>query len=124
LSDSDYNAQDLALAGLNGSPSVVIPPFHQVDRLQSVTPDPEVLARFGQQGFTNVLMVGRVVPNKRHELLIEAFAEYHRRSNPASRLLIVGGRDPRLKTYNDHLDALVERLGLREAVHFLGSISD
>jgi glycosyltransferase involved in cell wall biosynthesis len=124
LSDSEYNASELVRAGLNGSPSLVIPPFHKIDRLEAIEADPEVLQRFGQPAVTNVLTVGRVVPNKRHDLLIEAFAEYHRDYNPASQLVIVGAIENGLKSYNQRLEELIDRRGLRNAVHFPGAVSD
>ena len=42
------------------------------------------------QGQTNILHVGRIVPNKKIEDIIEAFSEYHKK-NPKSWLILAGG---------------------------------
>ncbi len=52
-------------------------------------PDPTFAARLGG-GFTNILHVGRLAPNKCIEDLIEAFGWYSRGFNPRSRLIIAG----------------------------------
>ena len=39
----------------------------------------------------NILFVGRLAPNKRHDRLIATFGIYQRHLNPASRLIIAGG---------------------------------
>src|SRR4029453_12786967 len=41
-------------------------------------------------GWTNVMFVGRVIPNKKFEDVIRAFHVYRTRHNPRSRLLLVG----------------------------------
>ena len=122
LSDSDYNARDLLQAGLDAPRSQVVPPLHRIDRLEAAVPDAEVLRRFGDPGVTNVLAVGRVVPNKRHELLIEALAECRAGGHSSARLLIVGARDQ--VVYDEKLARLIDRLGLRDAVHFAGPVSE
>jgi glycosyltransferase involved in cell wall biosynthesis len=58
--------------------------------------------------------VGRVERQKRFDLLIDAFAEVHR-SNPATRLVIVGDG-----TLKGSLEAQAARLGVAEACRFTG----
>ena len=66
-----------------------LPPFHHADQL--LTLEPDYRAASGLDDWTtNILLIGRVVPNKNIPLAIEAFAEYRRRFNPHSRLVIVG----------------------------------
>ena len=62
--------------------------------------------------------VGSLRPEKRYEVLIEATARLVER-HPTLRLLIAGGGDERPR-----LQALIERLGLREIVLLLGRRSD
>jgi glycosyltransferase involved in cell wall biosynthesis len=52
-------------------------------------PPSAVTRRLFADGRTNVLFVGRIIPNKRIEDLVAAFAAYRRRE-PRSRLLLVG----------------------------------
>ena len=122
LSDSEYNMWELISKGADQSKCFVVPPFHLVDHLQSLEPDFEVLDKY-RNGTSNILMVGRVFPNKGHVALIEAFATYHRYYNNKSRLLIVGKEHHELKTYSLFLRETVARLGLQDAVVFTGEVN-
>ena len=123
LSASAYNMRELLAAGTVDSKSFVVPPFHHVDRLHSIEPDQSVLTGCSD-GKINVLMVGRVAPNKAHPSLIEAFAAYHHDYNPDSRLIIVGKEEVRLGKYSALLRAMVKHLKLQENVIFTGEVSD
>lgn len=123
LSDSVYNAEELIELGVPTARSHVVPPFHQIDRLQFVQADLSVLEHY-QDGCINWLMVGRVVPNKGHLHLLKAFEIYHRYYNPHSRLLIVGKWDDRLESYVNELHGLVRLQQLSESVIFVGGVTD
>ena len=123
LSDSRYNMSELVASGANEKINAVVPPFHHVDRLNSVQPDPKVLETYGD-GKTNVLMVGRLVPNKSHAELIEAFANYYYHYNNNSRLLIVGKHDGAFRGYYNYLLEMARRLKLERAVVFTQAVTD
>ena len=123
LSDSAYNMRELAAEGAAESKSFVVPPFHHVDRLDSIEPDANLFKSYSD-GKVNVCMVGRVAPNKSHPALIEAFAAYHHDYNPHSRLIIVGKEEVRLGKYSALLRAMVSRLKLQADVVFTGEVSD
>jgi glycosyltransferase involved in cell wall biosynthesis len=123
LSASPYNELELLQQGVDAQKSFVVPPFHHIDRLSAIEPDREVLDAYGD-GHTNILMVGRVVPNKGHPKLIEAFAAYHRDYNRASRLFIVGKEETRLNTYNRWLHHIATHLKVDHAVVFAGEVAD
>jgi glycosyltransferase involved in cell wall biosynthesis len=123
MSASRYNEQELIEAGAPTSKSVVIPPFHHIDRLDAVEADPGILKTYGD-GLINILMVGRISPNKGHAALIEAFAAYHKDYNRHSRLLIVGKGETRLRAYTRLLHELVGRFQLDDAVVFCGEVTD
>ena len=123
LSDSAYNLRELVAEGAAESQSFVVPPFHHVDRLDSIEPDPDVLNGCSD-GKVNICMVGRVAPNKSHPALIEAFAAYHHDYNPNSRLIIAGKEEVRLGKYSALLRAMVSRLKLQDDVVFTGEVSD
>lgn len=82
---SSFNAHELQQMG---AAAVRVLPL-ALTAIANVSPDPILTRRLGD-GFTNILHVGRLVPNKCLEELIEAFTWYHRAFNPRSRLLIVG----------------------------------
>ena len=124
LSDSDYNAGELIAAGAVPARSFVVPPFHHIDRLESVAADQAVLRRYGQDGLTNLVNVGRIVPNKRHELLLESFARYRSQYDPSARLLIVGREDDRLAAYGRRLRRWARLLGLGDSAVFTGGVTD
>ena len=123
LSDSAFNMRELIAAGASRSRSFVVPPFHHVDRLQSVDADRVVLNRF-RNGSVNICTVGRVAPNKGHVELIHAFAAYFHDYNPKSRLLIIGKEETRLAKYSRLLRELIKRLEIDKAVTFSGEVSD
>ena len=68
-----------------------LPPFHQMDQLFSAEPDYQAVAGLDDWN-TNILLVGRLVPNKNMPLAVRAFAEYRRRFDSRARLVVVGDR--------------------------------
>lgn len=123
MSASAYNERELLQEGVSERKSFVVPPFHHIDRLAEIIADARVLNAY-QDGKVNILMVGRVAPNKNHSALIEAFAAYHHDYNPRSRLFIVGKEEMRLNTYNKWLREVAAYLKVQDAVVFTGEVSD
>ena len=118
LGDSEYNRQELERLGF--APTGVLPVVPDFTHLD-VTPDRALAGAF-DDGWTNVMFVGRVIPNKKFEDVIRAFHVYRTRHNPRSRLLLVGSHSG-FERYLDMLHALVARLGTPD-VHFLGHVSN
>lgn len=123
LSASEYNMRELLAQGADERVSSVVPPFHHIDRLNSLEPDPKVLETY-QGDATNVVMVGRVAPHKGHAELIEAFANYYYHYNRNSRLLIIGKQDAAFNSYDKLLREIVACLKLQDAVVFTGGVTD
>ena len=123
LADSEYNMRELISEGVYETKSFVVPPFHHIDRLNSIKANSGVLQAY-RDGKTNILMVGRVAPNKGHAALIEAFATYYYHYNSNSRLLIVGKEDEAFSAYSALLRRMVAGLELQGAVVFTGGVSD
>jgi glycosyltransferase involved in cell wall biosynthesis len=123
LSDSGFNMHELIAGGAPEEKSLTVPPFHHIDRLNSIQPEVGVLDQL-QNGHVNICTVGRVAPNKGHPELIAAFAVYHHDYNPNSRLIIVGKQETRLAKYTAVLRALIKRLRLENAVSFTGEVSE
>lgn len=113
--DSRYNCDELAA---RGSRAEVLPIVFDPARY-AVRPDRRILRRY--RGGVNVLFVGRVAPHKRFEDLILTFAHLQRHVRPDSRLLLVGTRQG-TEVYAAYLEALVERLGLRDVL-FAGHVN-
>jgi L-malate glycosyltransferase len=117
---SDFNRRELVEAGFDEEKTRVLPILPRVDRLDSLPIEPIMERRFAD-GKVNFLFVGRVVPNKKLEDVIKLFYTYHRGVNACSRLLIAGTM---LSTYCSALQAMVDRMGIEERVHFLGKVGD
>jgi L-malate glycosyltransferase len=118
LGDSEFNRQELEAAGFAATGVLpVVPDFSHLDG-----PANDLIARQFDDEWTNVLFVGRIVPNKKIENLIRFFAAYKRRYNPRARLLIVGSYGG-FERYLIMLQHLVAQLGVQD-VHFLGQVSN
>src|SRR6185295_16807344 len=95
----------------------VVPDFSHLDRAPN-----RMLAGQFDDGWTNVVFVGRVIANKKIEDLIRFSHAYRTAFNPRSRLLIVGAYSG-YERYLATLHQLAATLGAQH-VHFLGQVSD
>ena len=121
LGDSDFNRREMVEAGFPEEKTGVLPINPPLGRLDEVTEDWD-FARWLGDGRTNILYVGRAVPNKRLEDVIKLFSCYHRAINARSRLVFAGPIP--INTYYAALLSLVRRMGLEDRVFFLGKVSD
>ena len=118
LGDSEFNRQELEAAGF--ASTAVLPVVPGFDHLE-VRPDTRVIDAFDDE-WTNVLFVGRVVPNKRPDNLIRYFHAYKTLYNRHARLIIAGSYGG-FDAYLAQLHQLVARLGV-EDVHILGQVTN
>jgi len=116
LGDSEYNRKELEEAGFPRTG--VLPLVMDFDRFD--LPVVPVLRRLYDDGKTNILTVGRIIPNKCVEDVLKAFSVYQRQYNPDSRLFLVGEHRG-FERYLAALQDLVTRLGVRH-VHFTGHV--
>jgi glycosyltransferase involved in cell wall biosynthesis len=123
LSDSPYNQSELIDAGAPADRCAVVPPFHHIDRLHNLTADTEILRHLAD-GRTNLLFVGRRVPNKGHRFLLDAFAVHREHYDRDSRLLLVGREDRTLISYTNQLREQASRLGILENVLFIDGVTE
>ncbi len=89
--------------------------------MASRLPGPELFAEAHPQidpGVRRILMLGRLHPHKRPELLIEAVGNL-RRAGTAGQLLLAGSGD---EPYVARLRRLAARHGIAEGTHFLGMV--
>jgi len=118
LGDSEYNRQELEALGFPRTAVLpVVPGFSHL----SGTPDWRVAGAFDDE-WTNLLFVGRVIPNKRIENVVRIFHAYKTRFNPRSRLLLVGAYSG-FETYLAMVQHLVAELGTTD-VHFAGHVTN
>ena len=116
VADSAYNAAELKDMGA-AAPQVlpILIPFADYN----AAPCEHSMKKYGD-GRTNVLFVGRVVPNKKFEDVIRAFALYQRCFDPTARLILAGSEDG-LPAYGRRLRAWAKTLGAGNVV-FTGKI--
>ncbi len=110
IADSSFNATDLRDAGLGEA--AVVPLLLEL---------PPEVPRRDPSAEPVVVTVGRIVPNKRLEEVIKAFALFQRRHAPGASLVLVGPYQG-FESYRHALDLLVPRIGARR-VFFTGQIS-
>ncbi len=127
LGDSEFNRGELAEAGFHRTG--VLPIY--VDFARYRRAPGRVLLRQLRDGRVNLLFVGRVAPNKRHEDLIKLASYWRRFIDPNLRLLLVGklprrrtgGGEPLPRHYFDALQSLTYEEGFTPAeVVFAGHV--
>jgi len=116
LGDSEYNRRELEAAGY--ARTGVLPIV--LDLAAYRGPASPVVRRLYDDGRTNFLFVGRVIPNKRIEDVIRVFTLYQRRVDPRCRLLLVGDHRGHERYYG-RLREMVRQLGTRRVV-FTGHV--
>ena len=118
LGDSAFNQSELDALGFPRTGVLpVVPDFSHLD----VTPQRWLAQPFDDDS-TNILFVGRIVPNKRIDDVIRFFHAYRTRYNFSSRLLLVGSHTL-LDDYRASLADLIRRLGATN-VHLIGHVTD
>jgi len=117
VGDSTLNAEELAQAGFR-DPGVL--PIAVDPEVWNEPADPIWMDRL-QDGSRNLLFVGRVVPNKRHEHLIGLLAQLLAHE-PRARLVLAGPEAPD-DPYASCLRLLAARLGVAERVLFTGVLT-
>jgi L-malate glycosyltransferase len=118
---SEYNRRELEAAGF--SRTGVLPVAVDLARICSNTRLP-ALETVLDDGMTNFLFVGRIVPNKKIEDHIRLAAHYSRHVDAGCRFIFVGRYDV-LPTYYSAVRAMITRQRLpRESIIFTGAVPD
>lgn len=118
IADSQFNRQELIALGYQ-CPVKVIPVLIPLQDYKKKL-DVHGIRNY-VDGYTNILFVGRIVPNKKQEDLIEAFYYYKKYFNQKSRLILVG-TNAGIDGYVKDLKWYTHWLGLKDVV-FTGQIS-
>jgi len=116
LGDSEFNRRELEDLGFprTGVLHVKV----DFDRL-NIAPD-KITMELLKDGKKNILFVGRVIPNKKFENLIKAFAYYRNHINSHVRL-ILAGEFRGFERYYDALQGMISDLALNDVL-FTGHI--
>jgi len=120
LADSEFNRRELVQAGFRRTE--VFPLFVDFKKYEK-PPDPLVVELF-EDGRTNILFVGRIVPNKKIEDLIKVLFTYKKYVSPLVRLIVVG-KTGTLPTYYQSLVRMADEFYLQpEEICFTGHIPE
>ncbi|MBI5814561.1 MAG: glycosyltransferase family 4 protein [Nitrospinae bacterium] len=114
MAGSAYNEEELKSLGFEKT--AITPYILNFDKIKPSGKNPF------NDGKTNILFVGRVAPNKRHEDMIAAYHYYRDFINQDSRLVFVGGYDQD-GLYYKSLQNLIEIMNLGDVV-FTGPVPD
>ena len=118
VAHSVFSAQDLQSAGFR---RVEVVPYLLSESLWRSSPEQGILTRFQGDGWKNLLVVGRIVPNKCLADCLFVFDYLKRYVDPRWRLFFVGSWKG-TESYRDRLERLAEHLQLDD-VEFTGSVS-
>ncbi len=117
--DSEFNANHVRELS-PGRTVAELPPFHQADQL--LLAEPDFRAANGLDDWaTNILLVGRLVPNKNIPLAVQAFAEYRKTFESRARLIIVGDRP--VPEHAVEVDAVIRDSGQEGHVMVTGKVT-
>jgi len=120
IADSEFNRTELLELGFPNT--VTVPVLFDPAALSHAT-DPSATRdlRRSRRG-TQLLFVGRIVPNKAQHDLVSALALYRRAYDPGAHLHLVGSQS--FASYGDALRSQISSLGLEDAVTIHDAISD
>ena len=119
IADSEFNKQDLVHVGYT-VPIMVVPILMAFEDYKQ-KPDSDIVNKYKDDGYTNILFVGRIVPNKKQEEIIKVFSCYKRYFNKKARLFLVGNYQG-MECYYQRLKDYVKLLNLDDSVCFTGHI--
>ena len=118
LGDSEFNRLELDTLGFPRTGVLpVVPSFKHLD----CTPN-AMLANEYDDGRTNILFVGRTIPNKRLEDVIRFFQAYRLRYDRRARLLLVGAQSG----FREYVTSLRDLISMHrvQGVHLVGHVSN
>jgi glycosyltransferase involved in cell wall biosynthesis len=118
IADSGFNRQELRNMGYS-CPIDVCPVLIPFDDYQK-KPNQQLIRKYGADGYTNLLFLGRIAPNKKQEDVILSFAYYRKYLNPRSRLFLVGSWNG-MESYYQRLQDYVRLMQLEDVI-FTGSV--
>ena len=112
LACSDFNKQNLIDMGYSCEINVlpILIPFEDYKK----TPSQAVIDKYNDD-FTNIIFLGRLVPNKKQEHILEAFSEYQKKFNKKSRLFLVGNPTG-CENYSEKLKEYAKKLDLKNVI--------
>lgn len=122
ISDSEFNALDLQ--EVPKDKLAICAPFHKMDEWGKKVPDETILHTLIENDAINLLFVGRVVPNKGHQMLLDILRVFMINYSEKIKLRVIGKFDDGLAEYNRIIKNTIQEYGLEESIEFIGEIND
>ncbi len=119
MADSEFNRIELEALGFKNT--VTLPIILNMEEYRNTPADEEILDKYDDCGIVNVLFVGRIAPNKKHEDIIASFHIYNKYINPKSRLFLVGSSGG-FESYCSALEKYISDNGIQN-VYFSGHVN-
>ena len=112
LAVSEFNKQNLIDMGYKCKINIlpILIPFDDYKKQA----DSVLLAKYDDD-YTNIIFLGRIVPNKKQQDVIAAFASYQKNYNPKSRLFLVGNPND-FEKYNEQLKIYTQKIGAKNVI--------
>lgn len=113
FADSNFNKKNLIDMGYKCEIDVrsILIPFDDYRK----KPNTKIVEKYINDGWVNILFVGRFAPNKKQEDIIRAFHYYKKNINKKSRLFLVGS-DSGMENYFKRLKDYVRVLGTEDVI--------
>jgi glycosyltransferase involved in cell wall biosynthesis len=113
LTPSEFNAEELRKLGYS---NIEVEPLPKDFSMLDIEPDKNFIKKFNDD-FINIIFVGRIVPNKNYDKLINFFS-YLKQYKKNIRLLLPGFYE---KSYYDYLQQIIFKYQIDD-IHFFGRI--
>jgi len=117
IGDSNFDAKELAEHGY--SRTSVVPIAMELQELVNAPFDENLVCKYRQPDFVNLLFVGRLAPNKRADHLLELLKAYKRSCTNNVRLLLVGKTVEQYTGFVNSLRRHAALLGLEEGTDLI-----
>jgi L-malate glycosyltransferase len=118
LGVSEFNRKELVDLGFKNTGVLpILIDFKKYDQ----QPDENILNRYYDDKYINLIFIGRISPNKKQEDLIKIFYYFNKFVEPRSRLFLVGSYKG-MEKYHNYLNRLIAKLDLKN-VYITGHVN-
>jgi glycosyltransferase involved in cell wall biosynthesis len=121
IADSTYNLQDIG--AVEEDHKMVVPPFTNIDRWKSITPDVAILKRLLESSDINILFIGSLLPNKGQKFILEVLQDYVVHYGKRIVLHVIVKIDQQ-NNYTHELADTITRLGMAKHFRFTGGVNE
>ncbi len=119
---SPFNQQELENIGVSKEKISTLAPFHTLKKFETCKIN-EKLKRELKDVKVNILFVGRIVPNKGFDRLLQTLKSYISFYGSNVRLIFAGALSDNFRDYYEHLRLFINNYRLSSKVRWMGKVS-